>query len=156
MYEHVHSKLDLAFVDLGDQQVKNIAEPVRVYRVRTADGGEEVSQTSKEAEDASAAPDKPSVAVLPFSNVSRDPEQEFISDGIAEDIITTLSKIPHVFVIARNSSFRFKGQSNARELGVRYVLEGSVRRTGNRIRVNAELVDGLSGQNVWANNLIFI
>jgi TolB-like protein/class 3 adenylate cyclase/cytochrome c-type biogenesis protein CcmH/NrfG len=154
VYEHVHRKLDLGFVDLGDQQVKNIAEPVRVYRVRTADGGEEVSQTSKEAEDASAAPDKPSVAVLPFTNVSRDPEQEFISDGIAEDIITTLSKIPHIFVIARNSSFRFKGQSNdpievARELGVRYVLEGSVRRTGNRIRVNAELVDGLSGQNVW-------
>lgn len=159
VYEHVRGTEGLEFDDLGEQQVKNIAEPVRVYRLRVAGGeepggGEVALPDGTETVGRTVAPDKPSIAVLPFANTSGDPEHEVFSDGIAEDIITTLSKIPRVLVIARNSSFRFKGQSGdpvavARELNVRYVVEGSVRRAGNRIRVTAELIDGSSGRNVW-------
>src|SRR5207245_4430114 len=103
-----------------------------------------------------ALPDKPSVAVLPFTNMSGDPEQEFVSDGVAEDVITALSRYPSLFVIARNSSFTYKGRTVdvkqvGRELGVRYVLEGSVRKAGNRIRVTAQLVEAGTGNHVWAD-----
>src|SRR6516162_5035133 len=134
--DNVRDKLHLAFEDMGEQQVKNIARPVRVYRVGV---GAPVTVLSAEAPEAAAnalppLPDKPSVAVLPFANMSSDPEQEFFADGIAEDIITALSRYPSLFVIARNSSFTYKGRSVdvkqiGRELGVRYVLEGSLRKS---------------------------
>ena len=128
------------FVDDGEHSLKNIAGPVRVYRVEL--GGE---GTAQPAAAAPVLPDKPSIAVLPFANMSGDPEQEFFADGIAEDIITALSRYSSLFVIARNSSFSFKGRAVdvkqvGRELGVRYVLEGSLRKSGNRIRVTAQLV----------------
>jgi adenylate cyclase len=151
-HEQVRDKLDLAFEDLGERQVKNIARPVRVYRVRIA----AVASIPKlEATPALALPDKPSIAVLPFTNMSSDPEQEFFADGIAEDIITALSRYPSLFVLARNSCFSYKGQSPdvrqvGRELGVRYVLEGSLRKSGNRIRVTAQLIKAETGNNVWA------
>jgi adenylate cyclase len=143
-------KLDLAFEDLGEQQLKNIAQPVRVYRV--------VTERHAEAAMGLASlplPDKPSIAVLAFQNMSGDAEQEYFSDGISEDITTALSKVRWFFVIARNSSFTYKGQAVdvkqvGRELGVRYVLEGSVRNAGNRIRVTAQLVDAASGNHIWA------
>src|SRR6266851_882026 len=142
-------KLDLAFEDLGEQTLKNIVRPLRVYRVRVAGGAKYASQPSL------ALPDKPSVAVLPFTNMSGDPEQEFFADGIAEDIITALSRYPSLFVIARNSCFTYKGRAVdvkqvGRELGVRYVLAGSLRKSGNRIRVTAQLVEAETGKHVWA------
>jgi adenylate cyclase len=143
-------KLDLAFEDLGEQTLKNIARPLQVYRVAT----------ERDAETATAPaplplPDKPSVAVLPFTNMSSDPEQEFFADGIAEDVITALSRYPSLFVIARNSCFTYKGRAVdvkqvGRELGVRYVLEGGLRKAGNRIRVTAQLVEAETGKHVWA------
>src|SRR5215471_15286775 len=141
--EDAVGKLDFAFEDIGEQQLKNIARPVRVYRVR---GGETAGGARDAMQPALALPDKPSVAVLPFTNMSADPEQEFFGDGIAEDVITALSRYPSLFVIARNSSFSYKGRAVdvkqiGRELGVRYVLEGSLRRSGNRIRVTAQLVE---------------
>src|SRR6266550_1838579 len=144
-------KVDVAFNDLGEQTLKNIARPLRVYRVRLG----EVPAT-----DASAAaltlPDKPSIAVLPFQNMSGDPEQEYFADGMVEEIITALSRIRWLFVIARNSSFTYKGQSPdvkqvGRELGVRYVLEGSVRKGGNRVRITAQLINSTSGAHIWAD-----
>jgi adenylate cyclase len=148
--EDAIGKLDLPFDDLGEQALKNIARPVRVYRVAT----DPVSATAP-ATLALSLPDKPSVAVLPFTNMSSDPEQEFLADGIAEDIITALSRYPSLFVIARNSSFTYKGRAVdvkqiGRELGVRYVLEGSLRISGNRIRVSAQLVETETGKHVWA------
>jgi adenylate cyclase len=148
--EDAVGKLDLAFEDMGEQQLKNIARPVRAYGVATSS----VSATAQETP-ALALPDKPSVAVLPFNNMSGDPEQEFLADGIAEDIITALSRYPSLFVIARNSCFTYKGRAVdvkqvGRELGVRYVLEGSLRKSGNRIRVTAQLVEAESGNHVWA------
>jgi adenylate cyclase len=142
-------KLDLAFEDLGEQTLKNIARPLRVYRVLVAGSAKYASQPSL------ALPDKPSVAVLPFTNMSGDPEQEYFADGIAEDIITALSRYPSLFVIARSSSFAFKGRAVdvkqvGHELGVRYVLEGGVRRAGNRIRISAQLVDADTGNHIWA------
>jgi adenylate cyclase len=138
--------------DLGEQQVKNIARPVRVYRVRDVGAANApLAPTPPEL----PLPDKPSVAVLPFTNMSGDPEQEFFSDGIAEDIITALSRYSSLFVIAHNSCFTYKGRAVdvkqvGRELGVRYVLEGGVRKAGNRIRVTAQLVEAEGGRQVWA------
>src|SRR5216683_1501300 len=150
--DQVRDKLDFAFEDAGEQRVKNIARPLRVYRVRT---GRVVGEARSTAQPPLALPDKPSVAVLPFTNMSGDPDQEFVSDGIAEDVITALSRYPSLFVIARNSCFTYKGRAVdvkqvGRELGVRYVLEGSVRKAGNRIRVTAQLVEAETGNHVWA------
>jgi adenylate cyclase len=150
--EDATGKLDLAFEDMGEQALKNIARSMRVYRVRpdrVAHGAKYPLQPSL------ALPDKPSVAVLPFSNMSGDPEQEFFADGIAEDVITALSRYPSLFVIARNSSFTYKGRAVdvkqvGRELGVRYVFEGGLRKAGNRIRVTAQLVEAETGKHVWA------
>jgi adenylate cyclase len=147
--DHIGNKLPLAFDDLGDQRVKNIAQTIRVYRVQT-----EVP-AAQPAAAALSLPDKPSIAVLPFQNMSGDPEQEYFADGMVEEIITALSRIRWLFVIARNSSFTYKGQAVdvkrvGRELGVRYVLEGSVRKGGNLVRVTAQLIDAISGAHVWA------
>jgi adenylate cyclase len=148
--EDAAGKLDLAFEDIGEQQLKNISRPVRVFRVAA-----KCSLPQPEAPTALPLPDKPSVAVLPFTNMSADPEQEFFADGIAEDIITALSRYPSLFVIARNSCFTYKGRAVdvkqvGRELGVRYVLEGSLRKSGNRIRVTAQLVEAETGNHLWA------
>jgi adenylate cyclase len=151
--DQIRGKLPYAFEDLGERSLKNIAQPVHVYRVA-------VSSVTQAAEARAAAapllPDKPSIAVLPFTNMSEAAEQEFFADGIAEDVITTLSRYPSLFVIARNSSFTYKGRAVdvkqvGRELRVRYVLEGSVRKAGNRIRVTAQLVEAEAGNHVWAD-----
>jgi adenylate cyclase len=133
---------------MGEQQLKNIAQPVRVYCIDI--GGTAAPQAA-----ALALPDKPSIAVLPFQNMSRDPEQDYFADGIVEDIITAMSRFSSLFVIARNSSFTYKGKhvdikQVGRELGVRYVLEGSVRKSGDRLRVTAQLIDAETGAHVWA------
>ncbi|WP_192258260.1 adenylate/guanylate cyclase domain-containing protein [Mesorhizobium caraganae] len=147
-YDHLQGKLDCGFTLLGDLRLKNIERPVRAYRVET---------------DASASvaappplPEKPSIAVLPFTNMSGDPDQEYFADGLVEDIITGLSRVNSFFVIARNSSFTYKGRAVdlrqvGRELGVRYVLEGSIRRAGSRVRISGQLVDAISGHHVWAD-----
>jgi adenylate cyclase len=150
VYDSIRNRLDQRFEDTGEHDVKHVSAPVRVFRV-VLDGGETLmSETDKQTK-----PDKPSIAVLPFDNMSGDPEQEYFSDGIAEDIITDLSKVSRLLVIARNSSFAYKGLSPdirkvCRELGVRYVLEGSVRRSGNRVRINAQLINGVDGGHIWA------
>ncbi|MFT5182161.1 MAG: adenylate cyclase [Alphaproteobacteria bacterium] len=152
VFDQVKSKLDLSFDDLGPQEVKNIAEPVRVYQWQpVAPDADTTSETGHSLQ----LPDKPSIAVLPFSNMSNDPEQEYFSDGITEDIITALSRIRQFFVIARNTTFTYKGRSVdvaavARELRVRYVLEGSVRKSGNRVRITGQLIDGDTGNHIWA------
>jgi TolB-like protein len=140
-------RIDVAFDDLGPQQVKNIARPVHVYRVRLDKGHVRASL---------ALPDKPSIAVLPFQNMSGDPEQEYFADGMVEEIITALSRVRWLFVIARNSTFTYKGQAVdvkrvGRELGVRYVLEGSVRKGGNRVRITAQLIEAETGAHLWAD-----
>jgi adenylate cyclase len=147
--DHIGNKLPLGFDDLGDQQVKNIAQAIRVYRVQA-----ETSAARPVA--ALPLPDKPSIAVLPFQNMSGDPEQEYFVDGMVEEIITALWRIRWLFVIARNSSFTYKGQAIdvkqvGRELGVRYRLEGSVRKAGGRVRITAQLIDALSGDHLWAD-----
>jgi len=153
-YEQVKKVLPLSFTDLGPQQVKNIEEPIRAYVAgRLADPS---AAALVNAPNSLPLPDKPSVAVLPFQNLSDDPEQEYFADGIAEDVLTSLSKIQELMVIARNSSFVFKGQARdireiGRTLGVRYVLEGSVRKAGNRVRLAAQLIDSLNGSHVWAD-----
>jgi TolB-like protein len=144
--------LPFVFEDLGEQQVKNIARPVRVYRVRDA----AAKSPSTPAPAALPLPDKPSIAVLPFANMSGDPEQEYFADGMVEEIITALSRIRWLFVIARNSSFTYKGQAIdvkqvGRELGVRYVLEGSVRKAGQRVRITVQLIDAVTGTHLWAD-----
>ena len=149
----IGTKLDLGYEFMGEQQVKNIEEPVRAYRV-LLDGSGVKSETTLN-KPALQPPDKPSIAVLSFTNLSGDPEQEYFADGIVEDIITELSREPELFVIARNSSFAYKGQSPdirqiGRELGVRYVLEGSVRKAGNRIRLNAQLIEAKTNHHIWA------
>jgi adenylate cyclase len=151
VHDHVRDRLPFLFEDLGEQQVKNIARPVRVYRVRDA----ATRSTSTPAPALLPLPDKPSIAVLPFANMSGDPEQEYFADGIVEEIITALSRVRWFFVIARNSTFTYKGRAVdvkqvGRELGVRYVLEGSVRRAGNRVRISAQLIETTSGNHVWA------
>jgi TolB-like protein len=152
VYEGVRDRIDVPFEDLGEQEVKNIERPVRVWRW-VADGAATV--VVRQAVAPLALPDKPSIAVLPFTNMSGDPEQEYFSDGITEDIITELSRFKNLFVIARNSSFHYKGQSPrvkdvGRELGVHYVVEGSVRKAGNRVRVTAQLIESESGSHLWA------
>jgi adenylate cyclase len=149
--EDAAGKLDLAFEDIGEQVLKNIARPVRAYSVAT---GPAPAKTPEAL--ALALPDKPSIAVLPFDNLSGDPEQEYFADGMVEEIITALSRIPWLFVIARNSSFTYKGQTIdvkqvGRELGVRYVLEGSVRKAGGRVRITAQLIDTTNGAHLWAD-----
>jgi adenylate cyclase len=155
--EDTAGRLDLAFDDMGEQSLKNIARPVRVYRVRAVNSAKpEASGHPGPGAPPLALPDKPSIAVLPFQNMSSDPDQEFFADGIAEDIITALSRYPSLFVIARNSSFSFKGRmvdvkEVSRALGIRYVLEGSLRKSGNRVRVTAQLVEAETGSHVWAD-----
>ena len=156
----VKGKIGASFEDQGEQKVKNIAEPVRAYRVRAEGAGAvEFSPPAKPTpavgDGELSLPDKPSIAVLPFANLSGDPEQEYFTDGITEDIITELSRFHSLFVIARNSTFTYKGKAVdvrtvAKELGVRYVLEGSIRRAANRIRVTAQLVDAATGNHIWA------
>ena len=146
--DSVRDKLEVALEDLGEQSLKNIARPVRVFRIGRT-GAPPVASPSP-------TPDKPSLAVLPFANMSGDAEQEYFSDGMTEDLITDLSKVSALFVIARNSSFAYKGkavkvQEIGRELGVRFVLEGSIRKVGNRVRVTAQLVDAGSGGHLWAD-----
>jgi TolB-like protein/class 3 adenylate cyclase/Flp pilus assembly protein TadD len=147
--EDTAGRLDLAFTDMGEQSLKNIARPIRVYRI----GPHKVVLPLAQAP--LPLPDKPSIAVLPFQNMSGDPEQEVFADGMVEDITTALSKLRWFFVIARNSSFAYKGRAIdvkqvGHELGVRYVLEGSVRKLGNRLRINAQLVEAETGNHVWA------
>ena len=146
VHEEIRARIGLAYEDLGDKQLKNIAEPVRVYSIRL-DGAPRGTVL--------ALPDKPSIAVLPFQNMSGDPEQEYFSDGMTEDLITDLSKASGLFVIARNSSFAYKGRSVkaqeiGRDLGVRFLLEGSIRKAGNRVRITAQLIDAGSGGHLWA------
>lgn len=155
-YRQVKARLDLSVSDLGSTQLKNIAEPIRVYSLQVG-AGAKAAATSQTATSrpAAAAPPKLSIAVLPFANMSGDAEQDYFADGISEDIITALSKLSQLFVIARNSSFTFKGQNvNVQEvgtkLGVRHVLEGSVRKSGNRVRITAQLIDAMSGGHLWA------
>jgi adenylate cyclase len=148
-YRQVRDKLSLKFIDAGEQQLKNIARPVRVYRFV-----HEVS-TSSASVGAPPLPDNPSIAVLPFTNMSGDPEQEYFADGVVEDIITGLSRIKWLFVIARNSSFIYKGKAVdvkkvGRELDVRYVLEGGLRKAGNRVRISAQLIEAGTGVHLWA------
>jgi adenylate cyclase len=150
---NVRDKLNYTFEDLGEQQVKNIARPVRVYLVR--DRAVPIEQPMPAVPQPLPLPDKPSIAVLPFQNMSGDPEQEYFADGMVEEIITALSRIVWLFVIARNSSFTYKGQAVdvkqvGRELGVRYVLEGSVRKSGGRVRITAQLIDASTGAHLWA------
>ncbi|MCZ6627341.1 MAG: hypothetical protein O7E56_03830, partial [SAR324 cluster bacterium] len=164
VYDQVNSKIDLGFDYLGEQQVKNIAEPVRAYRVNLAkaDVDKQIEQPQPDSAQSLMPvgvslemPDEPSIAVLPFTNISADPEQEYFSDGLTEDITTDLSLLPGLFVIARNSTFTYKGkavttQQVGKELGVRYVLEGSVRKSSDRVRVTAQLIEAASGNHLWA------
>jgi len=151
-HEQVRDRLDIAFDDLGEQQVKNITRPVRTYGIA-------LGASSRAALPVGAPlplPDKPSLAVLPFQNMTGDAEQEYFVDGMVEEITTAISRLPWLFVIARNSSFTYKGKAVdvkqvARELGVRYVLEGSVRKAGNRVRITGQLIDTASGAHIWAD-----
>jgi adenylate cyclase len=152
--DHIGERLPYAFEDIGEQIVKNIARPVRAYRIAPERVGSAVEPPPASPQPL-LLPDKPSIAVLAFQNMSNDPEQEFFADGIAEDIITALSRYPFLFVIARNSPFTYKGRAVdvkqvGRELRVRYVLEGSLRKAGNRIRVTAQLVEAETAKHVWA------
>jgi adenylate cyclase len=149
--EDAAGKLELSFEDMGEQALKNIARPVRAYRVATGGGSATAPETL-----ALPLPHKPSIAVLPFANMSGDPEQEYFADGMVEEIITALSRIRWLFVFARNSSFTYKGKAVdvkqvARNLGVRYVLEGSVRKGGNQVRITAQLIDAATGAHLWAD-----
>jgi TolB-like protein len=151
VHDQVRDRLPFLFEDLGEQQVKNITRPVRVYRVRDAS-----TAAKSPSSPLLPLPDKPSIAVLPFANLSGDPEQEYFADGMVEEIITALSRIRWLFVIACNSTFTYKGQTVdvkqvGRELGVRYVLEGSVRKASNRVRITGQLIDALSGTHLWAD-----
>ena len=145
-YQQIKGKVDVDVDDMGQQRLKNIAQSMRVYGVRLDTDKKQLAQT---------VADKPSIAVLPFTNMSGDPEQEYFADGIAEDIITALAQVRQFFVMARNTSFTYKGravdvQSIAKDLGVRYVLEGSVRRAGTRLRITAQLIEGSTGKHLWA------
>jgi adenylate cyclase len=146
--EDAEGKLELAFEDAGEHRLKNISRPVRVFRVR-------LSGAARSARPSLPLPDKPSIAVLPFQNMSANPEQEYFADGIVDDIITALTRMRWLFIIARNSTFTYKGRAVdvkqvGRELGVRYVLEGGVRKSGNRIRITAQLIDAITGSHIWA------
>jgi adenylate cyclase len=156
--EQIRDKLAFPLDDMGERQVKNIARPVHAYRVVLSEGGASLSPPAKTlAGTPPALPDKPSIAVLPFQNMSGDPEQEYFSDGMVEEIITALSRIRWLFVIARNSSFTYKGQAVdvkqvGKELGVRYVLEGSVRKAGNHVRITGQLIDAVTDVHIWADH----
>jgi TolB-like protein len=150
-HRHVRKALPLAYTDLGEQHVKNIDEPVRVFAVKSA-----AAAARPSAPKPLPLPDKPSIAVLPFTNMSGELEQEYFGDGLVEDIITALSRFRGLFVIARNSSFTYEGipvdvRRVGRELGVRYVLEGSVRKAGNRLRITGQLIEAATGAHVWAD-----
>jgi adenylate cyclase len=152
--DHIGDRLDLIFDDLSDQSLKNIARRVKVYRVRVFDTA--ATASSVKPTPALALPDKPSIAVLPFQNMSGDPEQEYFVDGMVEEIIMALSRIRWLFVIARNSTFSYKSlaidlKRVGRELGVRYVLEGSIRKAGNRVRITAQLIESATAAHVWAD-----
>lgn len=151
-------KIEAACDDMGPQALKNIAEPMRAWRVKLGDQSATTAQPGMPASQASALalPEKPSIAVLPFQNMSADPEQEYFADGMVEDIITALSRFKSLFVIARNSSFTYKGKAVdikqvGRELGVRYVLEGSVRKAGGKVRITGQLIDSDTGAHLWAD-----
>src|SRR5215831_15778134 len=155
----IRGKVDTAFEDMGPQNLKNIAEPMRAWRLRKNASGSAAAPTEPSVESTRALPlpDKPSIAVLPFLNISGDPEQEYFADVMVEDIITALSRFKSLFVIARNSSFTFKGKAVdikqvGRELGVRYVLEGSVRKAANRLRISGQLIDAATGGHLWADH----
>ena len=152
VYSEVEGKLDAGFEYRGEQQLKNITKPVRAYAVRAGEHGVPTEGLSA----APRLPDKPSIAVLPFENMSGDPEQEYFADGMVEDIITALSRFKSLFVIARNSSFTFKGKAVdikevGRRLGVRYVLEGSVRKAEGKVRISGQLIDAITGAHIWAD-----
>jgi adenylate cyclase len=151
-YDHVKGKLDFGFEYFGEHEVKNIEEPVRVYKVLS-----DINSQKPLVDEQLELPDKPSIAVLPFTNMSGDPSQEYFSDGLTEHIINGLCKVSNLFVIARNSSFAYKGKSvsvkqTAKELGVRYILEGSVQCAGNRVRITAQLIDAITDYHMWSEN----
>ena len=153
IYRHVKGKIEAQFEDMGEQELKNVTDPVRVYHVAVE---APAATTPGAAVEPLPLPDKPSIAVLPFDNLSGDPEQNYFADGMVEDIITEFSRIKWLFVIARNSSFTYKGKAVdikqvGRELGVRYVLEGSVRKAGDRVRITGQLIDTLTGGHLWAD-----
>ncbi|MFQ5973771.1 MAG: adenylate/guanylate cyclase domain-containing protein, partial [Alphaproteobacteria bacterium] len=154
--DQVRDRLEYEFHDLGEVEVKNIPRPVRVFQVALGDMAVARAPAASSAGPVEPADaDKPSIVVLPFDNMSRDPEQEYFSDGITEDIITDISKISGLFVIARNSAFVYKDKTFnvpdvCRELGVKFALEGSIRKAGNRVRITAQLIDGSSGGHLWA------
>jgi adenylate cyclase len=160
-FRQVKARLNVAVNDLGATQLKNIPDPIRVYSLEVGVAAQAESATqsgpaASEKASALALPDKPSIAVLPFQNMSGDPEQEYFADGIVEDIITALSRFRQLFVIARNSTFVYKGRAIdvkqvGRELGVRYVLEGSIRKSGNRVRITGQLIDAATGAHLWAD-----
>ena len=148
VYNQVRNRIDAEFRDMGEKEVKHVSQPIRVYAIG-------VSEQSVSENSVPELRNKPSIAVLPFDNMSGDPEQEYFSDGITEDIITELSRFQSLFVIARNSSFAFKGQAIdvvevAKKLGVQFVVEGSVRKAGERIRITAQLIDASTGSHLWA------
>ena len=157
-FEHVRGKTAFAFHDLGERLLKNIDRPVHLYAVRLASTSTTLASPKPAVETKPLAlPDKPSIAVLPFQNMSGDPEQDYFADGIVEDITTSLSRSKMLFVIARNSSFTYKGKAIdiklvGRELGVRYVVEGSVRKAGKRVRVTAQLIEAATSAHVWADH----
>jgi adenylate cyclase len=156
-FRQVRGKTSFAFDDLGERRLKNIDRPMRIYAARSADFSAAVSAApASQSFKPLSLPDKPSIAVLPFHNASGDPEQEYFVDGIAEDLITNLSRMRWIFVIARTSSFRFKGQGLsavqiAQQLGVHYVVEGSVRKSANRMRITVQLTEGTRGTQIWAH-----
>jgi adenylate cyclase len=148
---YIGKRLPISFTDIGEQLVKNIAEPIHAYRV-----GAGAPSTKKPT---LLLPDKPSIAVLPFQNMSGDPEQEYFADGIVEDIITALSRFQWLFVIARNSTFTYKGRAIdikqvGYELGVRYVLEGSIRKPSTKVRITGQLIDATTGAHLWADRFV--
>jgi adenylate cyclase len=159
-YDQVRGKVPVEFTDLGEQRLKNIDRPVRVYAAKSSDdlevGAASVPPSHPEAQKSLPIPDKPSIAVLPFENMSGDREQEYFADGMVEEIITALSRFKSLFVIARNSSFTYKGKAvNVKqvghELGVRYVLEGSVRKAAGKVRITGQLIDAITGAHIWAD-----
>ena len=155
-HRQVRGKVESTLEDMGAQTLKNIAEPMRAWRVRIGPSSSPATKTPTETAQPLALPDKPSIAVLPFQNMSGDPEQEYFADGMVEEIITALSRFKSLFVIARNSSFTFKGKAVdikevGRRLGVRYVLEGSVRKASGKVRITGQLIDAVTGAHIWAD-----
>jgi adenylate cyclase len=155
-YRQIRGKVGITFDDMGSRTLKNIAEPMRAWRLRVEANSSELVTPRTETAQRLALPDKPSIAVLPFQNMSGDPEQDYFADGMVEDIITALSQVKWFFVIARNSCFIYKGRAVdvkhvARDLGVRYVLEGSVRKVGGRVRITGQLIQAETGQHIWAD-----